>query len=97
MAAPRKEPADVQPAAAPTALEQQLEAERGGAQNDEHRAAAGKRAAAAAGAGNPQYLDALLAERRGYVVRRLPERVAAVDAEIERRGGTVPADDESGR
>lgn len=31
-------------------------------------------------------IDALLDERRGYVVRNLPERIAAVDAELARLG-----------
>jgi hypothetical protein len=31
-------------------------------------------------------IDALLEERRGYVVRNLPERIAAVDAELARLG-----------
>ena len=38
-------------------------------------------------------IDALLEERRGYVVRNLPDRVAQVDAEIERLGGVKVADD----
>lgn len=38
-------------------------------------------------------IDALLEERRGYVVRNLPDRVAQVDAEIERLGGVKVDDD----
>jgi hypothetical protein len=35
---------------------------------------------------------ALLREREGYVRRGLTERVAAVDEQIKRRGGTPPKD-----
>lgn len=37
-------------------------------------------------------IDALLEERRGYVLRNLPDRVAQVDAEIKRLGGVVVDD-----
>jgi hypothetical protein len=37
------------------------------------------------------YLAALLAERDGYIVRNLPDRVAACDAEIERVSALVEA------
>lgn len=36
-------------------------------------------------------IDALMSEREGYALRDLPDRVAQVDAEILRLGGTVPA------
>lgn len=38
-------------------------------------------------------IEALLEERRGYVVRNLPDRVAQVDAEIHRLGGVVVGDE----
>ena len=38
-------------------------------------------------------IEALLEERRGYVVRGLKDRVAQVDAEIERLGGVKVADE----
>ncbi len=53
---------------------------------DEKREAAEKRAAAAA---DPALVEALLRERQGYVVRDLPDRVAAVDAELSRLGHVV--------
>jgi hypothetical protein len=34
-------------------------------------------------------IEALLAERAGYVARKLHARVAAVDAEIKRLGGNI--------
>lgn len=37
-----------------------------------------------------QLVDALLAERAGYVQRKLPERVALVDEQIKANGGKVP-------
>jgi hypothetical protein len=40
-------------------------------------------------------IDALLSEREGYVRRGLKDRVAQVDAEIERLGGVV-VDDSDG-
>lgn len=40
-----------------------------------------------------EMVAALLREREGYVVRGLPERVAAVDAELRRRGVEPPADE----
>jgi hypothetical protein len=46
--------------------------------------AAKKRSAAQAD--NSMIIDALLAERRGYVVRGLDDRIAAVDAELDRYG-----------
>lgn len=39
-------------------------------------------------------IEALLEERRGYVVRGLTARIAAVDAEIARLGGRVRVADE---
>ena len=33
-----------------------------------------------------KYIEALLAEREGYVRRNLPDRVAQVDKELERNG-----------
>ena len=36
-------------------------------------------------------IAALLVERAGYVARRLPDRVAAVDAQIKARGGKPPS------
>ena len=38
-------------------------------------------------------IEALLEERRGYVVRGLKDRVAQVDAQIEALGGVKVADD----
>ena len=38
-------------------------------------------------------IEALLEERRGYVVRNLPDRVAQVDAEIRRLGGVGVGDE----
>lgn len=54
----------------------------------DHVRAAEKRAAAAAtGTGRDAgYVDALLVERRGYVLRGMDERVAAVDSELARLG-----------
>ena len=61
----------------------------------DHARAAEKRAAAAAGAPVSarvqQEIDALLEERRGYVQRGKVDRVAQVDVEITRRGGTPPS------
>lgn len=48
--------------------------------------AADKRRAAYGAAGNPQYVDALLAERRGYVIRGLDDRVTSVDAALDSLG-----------
>ncbi len=53
---------------------------------DEKREAAEKRAAAAA---DPALVEALLRERQGYVTRDLPDRVAAVDAELARLGHVI--------
>jgi L-lactate utilization protein LutB len=39
-----------------------------------------------------EYIDALLEERRGYVVRGLDDRIAQVDDQIRLRGGTPPND-----
>lgn len=73
---------EVQPAPAPT-----LEA-----------AAAGRRAAAAEteAADDPRsrMVDSLLVERRGYVTRGKPDRVAQVDEQIRHYGGQPPADSE---
>lgn len=38
-------------------------------------------------------VEALLEERRGYVLRNLPDRVAQVDAEIERISGLKVEDE----
>jgi hypothetical protein len=57
--------------------------------SESHREAGEKRAAANAAA--PGVVDALLRERNGYVVRNLPDRVAAVDAALESLGVEVPA------
>ena len=54
--------------------------------SDDKREAAAKRAAAAA---DPALVEALLRERQGYVTRGLPDRVAAVDAELARLGHEV--------
>ncbi len=51
-----------------------------------HEQAAERRAAALAGA-RGRLVSALEEERRGYVQRGLPERVALVDAEIARITG----------
>lgn len=53
-------------------------------------AAAGEKRAEAAASGQ---VEALLFERQGYVVRGLPERVAAVDAALAALGykATAPA------
>jgi hypothetical protein len=52
--------------------------------------AAAKRAAAAGGVTDEdrRRLDALIAERRGYVQRGLDDRVSGVDAQLERLGRT---------
>lgn len=76
------------PAEAPTAPEQQLDAAdatSATASADVQRAA-DKRRAAYGAAGNPQYVDALLAERRGYVIRGLDDRVTSVDAALDSLG-----------
>lgn len=65
------------------------------------RAAAKKRAGAMAdGAladqpGNAGMIEALLVERRGYVMRDLPERVAQVDEQLRIRGAKPPKGDEA--
>jgi len=38
-------------------------------------------------------IRALLEERAGYVARRLPDRVTAVDDEIRRNGGEPPVEE----
>lgn len=38
-------------------------------------------------------IDALMAERRGYVTRSMTDRVALVDEQIRLRGGTPPTDE----
>jgi hypothetical protein len=57
--------------------------------SESHREAGEKRAAANAAA--PGVVDALLRERNGYVVRNLPDRVAAVDAALKALGVEPPA------
>lgn len=53
--------------------------------------AAEKRAASLASPDqNARMVEALLVERRGYVVRSMPDRVAQVDEQIRRYGGTPP-------
>lgn len=37
----------------------------------------------------------LLLERRGYVIRNLPERVAQVDVELRRLGASPPVPDQA--
>jgi len=39
-------------------------------------------------------VEALLVERRGYVVRGMGDRVAQVDEQILLRGGTPPTDED---
>ncbi len=58
---------------------------------DKRAEAADKRAEAAAGRSNPGMVEALLAERRGYVQRELPDRVKQVDEQIRYYGGQPPA------
>lgn len=61
----------------------------------DHERAARKRAAAFEGKPEARLqadIDALLAERRGYVVRGMHDRVAQVDEQIALRGGTPPQD-----
>ena len=57
----------------------------------EQASAAQKRKAAADGKPDVArgYIEALLAERRGYVTRGLDDRVSQVDAELERLGHEV--------
>ena len=57
----------------------------------DHERAAEKRRAAVQGTADRDrgYVDALLAERRGYVTRGLGDRVAQVDAELSRCGHKV--------
>lgn len=53
--------------------------------------AAEKRAASLASPDqDARMVEALLVERRGYVVRSMPDRVAQVDEQIRRYGGTPP-------
>ncbi len=54
-------------------------------------AAAAKKRAAAKTVDDPGMVDSLLAERRGYVQRNLPERVKLVDEQIRFYGGEPPA------
>ncbi len=54
-------------------------------------AAAAKKRAAAKTVDDPGMVDALLAERRGYVQRNLPDRVRLVDEQIRHYGGEPPA------
>lgn len=72
----------------PSAAEQQVaaEADLGDTASSDIQRAAAKRRTALGADGNPQYVDALLAERRGYVIRGLDARVADVDAELDRHG-----------
>lgn len=62
--------------------------------NDDVRIAAEKRAKAAGGVTDAERkrldIDALLAERRGYVTRGLDGRVSAVDDALAARGYKVP-------
>lgn len=60
-------------------------------QNDDQERAAEKRAEAAkrAEAGDERAIEALLWERKGYVVRGLDDRVAAVDASLAALGYEV--------
>lgn len=58
-------------------------------QTDEQRTAAEKRAAAANAAPVDDRIDALLWERKGYVVRGLDSRVADVDAALAALGYTT--------
>jgi hypothetical protein len=58
--------------------------------SESHRDAGEKRAAAEAA--NPGLVEALLRERNGYVVRNLPDRVAAVDASLRALGVEPPVE-----
>lgn len=62
------------------------------AKNIRAAAAADRKAAAESGKSNPnqKILDALAAERQGYVTRGLADRVKQVDAQIKHYGGTPP-------
>ena len=62
--------------------------------SEDHRIAAEKRAKASGGVTDSERkrldIDALLAERRGYVQRGLDDRVSAVDEALAARGYKVP-------
>lgn len=62
------------------------------AKNTRAAAAADRKADAESGKQNPnkKILDALAAERQGYVTRGLADRVKQVDAQIKHYGGTPP-------
>lgn len=86
----KPDPADAtaEAAADPSVAEQQAaaEADLGDTASSDIQRAAAKRRTALGADGNPQYVDALLAERRGYVMRGLDARVADVDTELDRHG-----------
>ncbi len=77
--APTKQPSEDTPAAA-------VEDTPVVHQTTDQKVAAEKRRAAAEDADNASRVNALLAERRGYVVRGLDDRVKQVDAELKRHG-----------
>lgn len=51
-------------------------------------------AARAKAANDPRMVESLLAERRGYVMRGMGDRVALVDEQIRFYGGQPPAEDQ---
>jgi len=73
----------------PEVIEAAGDADPEGFTADQRRAAEKRAAAHGAAAERDPYIDALLEERRGYVVRGLDDRVAQVDEQLALRGYTA--------